>query len=341
MVFMKQLLFALILLLSLVATARAQEQADSLAAMLAEARTLISEGRPKDAIIRLQSLAQPAESPASEQMAHLLGMAYYYANDYARAIKQLSVAAGELPKGSQEQCEAVQTLGLSLYLLGRFPEAIPYLEQTRGWAPDSHEIAYVLGMACIQTRQPDKGREAFARMFRVAPDSPAAHLLAAQMMVRVELDEMAEAELKQALAKEPKLPMANYLLGQMAIFRGRLDEGIQLLEREIAINPGHANAYYKLGDAYARQLRWDEAIVALQKSIWLNPWYSGPYILLGKSYLKKRQWANAEGMLKRAIQFDPNNKSAHYLLGQVYQQSGRGEEAKREFAIAEKLPGNP
>ena len=42
-------------------------------------------------------------------------------------------------------------------------------------------------------------------------------------------------------------------------------------------------------------------------------------------------------MLRRAIQYDPNNKSAHYLLAQVLQQAGRGEEAKREFAIAERL----
>ena len=78
----------------------------------------------------------------------------------------------------------------------------------------------------------------------------------------------------------------------------------------------------------------------LQKSVWLNPFYSGPYILLSKSYLKKRDLGNAENMLKRALQMDPNNKSAHYMLGQLLQQTGRAEDAKREFAIAEKLQGS-
>jgi Tfp pilus assembly protein PilF len=99
-------------------------------------------------------------------------------------------------------------------------------------------------------------------------------------------------------------------------------------------------AYFRLGDAYTRQLKWDEAIVELQKSLWINPYYSGPYLLLGKAYQKKRQFSTAEGMLKRAIQYDPNNKSAHYLLAQVYQQTGRPEDARREFAIAEKLQGS-
>jgi cytochrome c-type biogenesis protein CcmH/NrfG len=83
-------------------------------------------------------------------------------------------------------------------------------------------------------------------------------------------------------------------------------------------------------------------VAALQKSLWLNPYYSGPYILLGRVYMKKNQPATAEGMLRRAIEYDPNNRSAHYLLAQLLQQTGRLEEAKREFAIAERLqPAGP
>jgi tetratricopeptide (TPR) repeat protein len=245
-----------------------------------------------------------------------------------------------LQKDSPAWRETVQLLGLSHYILGHMAEAIPFLEQTRAWLPNNNELTFALGMASVHARQADKAREAFGRMFRVAPDSAAAHLLAAQMMFRVEMEELAAAELKQALEKNPRLPQAHYLLGQIAIYKGRFDEGIALMEKELAVNPGNANAHYKIGDALTRQLKWDEAIAALQKSVWLNPFYSGPYILLGKSYLKKREFVPAEGMLRRAIQYDPNNKSAHYLLAQIYQQTGRSEDAKREFAIAEKLQGS-
>ena len=88
-----------------------------------------------------------------------------------------------------------------------------------------------------------------------------------------------------------------------------------------------------------RQSRWDDAIAALQQSLWLNPFYSGPYILLGKAYMQKGQPATAEGMLRRAIEYDPNNRTAHYLLAQLLQQAGRVEEARQEFAIAERLQG--
>jgi len=197
-----------------------------------------------------------------------------------------------------------------------------------------------LGMAYAQTRQPDKAREAFARTFRVAPDSAAGHLIAGQMMNRLELEAFAEAELNAALKADPKLPEAHYLLGQIAIFRSRLDEGLALMRDELAINPAHAMALYRIGDIYSRQLKWDAAITALQQSLWINPYYSGPYILLGKAYSKTGQLDAAEDMLRRAVLYDPNNKSAHYLLAQVLQQTGRADEAKREFAIAERLQGD-
>jgi tetratricopeptide (TPR) repeat protein len=99
-------------------------------------------------------------------------------------------------------------------------------------------------------------------------------------------------------------------------------------------------AFYRLGDVYSRKLEWTPAIAALQQSIWINPYFSGPYILLGKAYTKIGQPSAAEDMLRRAVEYDPNNKAAHYLLAQVLQQTGRIEEAKREFAIAEKLQGD-
>ena len=98
-------------------------------------------------------------------------------------------------------------------------------------------------------------------------------------------------------------------------------------------------ALLRLGDAYVRQMKWDDAIGALQRSIWINPSFSGPYILLGRAYMKKGEPGTAEGMLRRAVELDPNNKSAHYLLAQVLQQTGRAEEARREFEVAERLTG--
>jgi tetratricopeptide (TPR) repeat protein len=303
---------------------------------LSEARQLINAGEPRKAVDLLQPLTTTADPALRRQIDLLLGVAYYHADEPAKAVEVLAPIADRFPPDSIERREADQILGLAAVVTGRFADAIPRLEATRRWA-DNLELAYALAQAYIQTQQPDAARAVAASLYRVPPDSAGAHLIAAQLMIRFEMEPQAEAQLATAIRKDPRTPGANLLLGQIALFRGRLDEAIALTQRELAINPANAMALSQLGDAYVRQAKWDEAIGALQRSIWLNPYYSAPYVLLGRAYAKKDQPAAAEGMLRRAIQFDPNNRTAHYLLAQLLQQTGRVEEAKREFEIAERL----
>jgi tetratricopeptide (TPR) repeat protein len=284
-------------------------------------------------VTRLRALA-PSDDP---RVPYLLGVALYHADEYLSAIQTLEPLPDRFAGGSTERREIEQVLGLSCYLAGRFPEAIPYLERTRAWAGGNLELHFTLGMAYIQTQRPDEARAALATTFGLDPESAGAHVVAAQMMARLEMEALAQRELAKAIEKDPRIPHAHYLLGQQAIFRGRFDEGIALTTRELEINPANAMAFYQLGDAYGRQSRWDLSIAALQQSLWLNPFYSGPYILLGRAYMRTGRLDTAESMLRRGILYDPNNRTAHYILGQLLQQMGRTDEARRELEIAEKL----
>ena len=306
------------------------------AAAVATLRELIQTGRTPEAEEQLKRFDSSAPV-----VVYLRGLALYHADEHTKAIATLLPIVSQLGSGSLERRETEQVLGLALYAAGRLPEAVPYLEATRRWARDNVELNYYLGLAYLQTGKIDAARAALAVTFGVAPEGAAAHLLAAQMLIRLNLDETAATELKRALEKDPRLPNVQYLLGQMALFRGRLDESAALTRKELDVNPGNAMAWYQLGDVYVREAKWNEAITMLQRSLWINPFYSGPYILLGRAYMKTGRMATAEGMLRRAVQYDPNNRAAHYLLAQLLQQLGRLAEAKEEFAIAEKLQGQP
>ncbi|HKY43684.1 MAG TPA: tetratricopeptide repeat protein [Pyrinomonadaceae bacterium] len=309
--------------------------AEATARLLLQAQKLL-EGAKADEAIKLLRSTDNAVSNEPE-IAYLLGIAYHLKRDYVQAVQHLSAALKQIPKKDAKYRNAIQILGLSHYVLGHPKDAIPYLEETSLLLPDSTEIAYALGSCYIQTRDRDKSRAVFARMFKVPGSSAAAYLVNAQMMMRQRFEVLAEQELQKALALDPKLPQINFLLAEIAIFNAQIDRGIALLQKEIEINPTFAMAFYWLGEAYTRKLSWDEAVGPLQKSIWLNPHFSGPYIVLGKVYLKKGDLQNAEAMLRRATQMDPNNFSAHHLLAQVLQRANRAEEAKREFETAEKL----
>jgi len=60
------------------------QDADS-ASALAQARQLINQGKPQAAIEKLTTFAEPRRP----EVTHLLGVAYYHADDYPRAIQQL------------------------------------------------------------------------------------------------------------------------------------------------------------------------------------------------------------------------------------------------------------
>src|SRR3954447_16471112 len=157
-------MFVAVVSLSLVTTAAAQSD---VAAVLAEARTLIDSGQASAAIARLGAL----EDASDPRVGELLGAAYYHANDAGRAIATLTPIVDRLPVGSLESREAVQVLGLAHFLAGHIAESIPFLERTLPLFPDDIKLAYVLGMAYAQTRQPAKARESFARTFHIAADS--------------------------------------------------------------------------------------------------------------------------------------------------------------------------
>jgi tetratricopeptide (TPR) repeat protein len=222
----------------------------------------------------------PSEPQVSLNGDHQAALRRYAAKDYKSAAESFQKAIAKEAPDTPAYGQSTQLLGQSLYMLGHYQDAITALER----APRTGETLYMLGNSALKSQDVKSSIRYFSEMFGVAPDSAAAHLLTAQMMVKQELLEEAEAEARAALGIDAQIPQAHYLLGELLTFKGETDKAIDELKTEIRINPSFGMAYYKLGDAYSRQVRWDAAMPLLQKSVWLNPTYSGPYILLGKGY---------------------------------------------------------
>jgi tetratricopeptide (TPR) repeat protein len=292
----------------------------------------------------LSALAEISKSnPSAKNLSREYGVTYYRKGDYPDAISFLKKAIAENPNDN----EAAQLTGISLYLSQKFAEAIPYLEKVQSWYPGANvDASYILGVAYIQTKNYANARAAFAKMYQVPPDSAAAYLFTARLLLRLDFGPIAEEYGKKAVELDPKLPLAHQLLGELYLYQSKIPEAIAQLEQELAVNPGNPAAYYKLADAYSRAQKFDEAEKFLQRSIWLDATNTGPYILLGKVLQKKGETQLAIRALQRAISMDPNNSIPHHLLGQAYRDVGRSDDAERELKLAGQLQsrgdsGNP
>jgi len=302
------------------------------ASPFAAARSLLQSGRYEEAISSLQALS--AARPSVRGLDRELGVVYYKKADYLNAISSLNRALQEDAKDN----EATQLLGLSYYLAGRPAEAIPYLEKVQSWfARANVDASYILGICYIQSKDYARARIAFARMFEVPPDSAAAYLFTARMLLRQEYDPVAEEYAVKASTLDPKLPGAHLLLGELYLYKSRVPEAIEQLQKEINVSPANAAVYYRLADAYTRVEKYDDAERLLQRSIWLDATSTGPYILMGKVLSKKGELELAVRALQRAAAMDPNNAMTHHLLGQTYRDMGRKSEAESELKIAEQL----
>jgi tetratricopeptide (TPR) repeat protein len=313
-----------------------QQQTSNAETPFAEADRLLQLGKFSEAIAQLE--AMQSQTPPPQGLARELGVAYYRKSDYVNAIVNLQKALKENP----EDGEAIQLTGLSFYLAGKPGEAIPYLEKVQTWYPRANvDASYILGVAYIQTKQYPQARAAFAKMYAVPPDSAAAYLFCGRVLLRLDFGPVAEEYALKAIALDPKLPMAHYLLGELYLYQSKIDQAISNLQQEVAINPGFANGYFKLADAYMRVQKYDEAERLLERSIWLDSNSTGPYILMGKVLEKKGETLLAMRALQRAISMDPGNAMAHQLLGQAYRTLGQTADAERELKQADELTRNP
>lgn len=307
-------------------------QASTSQAEFAAAQRLAQQGKYDEAIAQLQELSTKTPKPAG--ISHAIGTVYYAKGDYLKSAEFFQKATVEDPNDK----EAVQLLGLSYYRAGRPSEAIPYLEKVQAWYPRANvDASYVLGMSYIQAKDYPNARKAFAKMFDVPPDSAAAFMVTSRMLFRMEFIPVAEEYAQKAIATDPKLPLANQLLGEIHMFQSKIPEAVKDFEQELAINPASPGTFYKLADAYSRIQKYDEAERLLQRSIWLDASATGPYILLGKVLQKKGEPKLALGFLERAATMDPNNPMTHQLLGQAYRDMGNTADAERELKVAEQL----
>lgn len=301
-------------------------------AILADARHKLDSGQEQEAIRELQQLA--SARPRAKGVAHALGLAYYRTSKLLDADRTFAEAIVDDPS----DIESVQLRGLTLYRLGRPAAAIPFLERVRQWTPNANADAnYVLGLCYLNSQRYNDARKSFATQYGVPPDSGAAYLLMGGMLLRANLPELAATAAGNALEHTPNLPLAHFMLGEVALFKSDVVRALAEFEKERSLNPAYPAVYDRLGDVYLRTGKYQEAQESLAKAISLDTSSTGPFILMGKVLLRKNDPQTAILYLQHADKMDPSNYTTHTLLGQAYRSVGRKEDASREVEIASKI----
>jgi tetratricopeptide (TPR) repeat protein len=310
----------------------AQQISDPARADIKRADTLLSQGKPDDAVAVLTRLGE--KEPKLPGLEAKLGKAYFQGRKFQQAASHLQVALQQ----ASDDWESTQLLALTYYSLGNCPQALPLLLTVRAHLANGEiDGPYLTGVCYLKTQQWENARAAFAEMFGTPQGSAMAHLMLAKMMVRQRMEERSVPEIQKALELDPRLPMAHFLLGEIYLYQTNPQRALEEFKKELEINPTVWLVYWRLGDAYTRLEKYDEAEKVLKEAVWLNESFTGSYLLLGEVELKKGNLELGARFLERALKLDPQNDYAHYSLARAYQQMGRTEDANRHFEITRSL----
>jgi tetratricopeptide (TPR) repeat protein len=285
-----------------------------------EAERLFEKG-DMDAVIT--KLSPWAGERCGREACHGLGLAYYEKKDFPNAIRHQSAAMKLEPPNSAVWKQTVEILGMAYYFNNRPQDALPLLAKAMVWNPKKSDLRYTLAMCYVNVSDRDNARRNFAALFGIAPESPQAFLLAADVTLQEKRGADASALILEAMKRQPGLPEVNYRLALVNLEMGDYPKAVKLLKQELDVNPSNSKAWYWLGSAYVQSGKLDDAVGPQQRSIWLNLRSVPSYVLLADVCFQQGKFPAAENALQRALEMDPQNYEAHFQLARVYYKMNR------------------
>ena len=151
--------------------------------------------------------------------------------------------------------------------------------------------------------------------------------------------DLAEPELRQALALEPHDPYAHALLGLCLSHREQFTDATAETQQAIHLAPDFPFAHYAQAQVLCDRNRFSEALPAINEAIRLNPEDADQYALLSNIHMQERRWRDALNAAEQGLQFNPEHVGCTNLRAIAMVKLGRKAEAGRTIDTA--LSKNP
>jgi Flp pilus assembly protein TadD len=261
-----------------------------------------------------------------------LGIVEYRRGNYASAISPLASVVRDQPDSQQ----ARYLLGLCQVFTKKFAEAATVLEPL--WSEKSSDVLYLYlyDIAAVESGQKELDEKILRRMVAVGGDTPEFHLIMGKAFLnRFEVAE-GKAELERAAQGNPDLPFLHLNLGITYMRMGDNERAEAEFRRDIALEPDLADNYEQLGVLYSRMQRNEDAEKSFREALKRDSKSAGSYLGLAKLYQKQNKPEPALKMIDEALRLLPDIHGGHFLRGRILTQLGRREEARLEFAAAQK-----
>ncbi|MBZ4417817.1 tetratricopeptide repeat protein [Myxococcus sp. RHSTA-1-4] len=269
-----------------------------------------------------------ATEPGSVAAAAGVGAAANGLQDWQRTVDKVRPVLAANPR----ELSLAYPVGVALYKLRRFPEAVPLMEQVAAADAAEHLIVhYYLASYYLYAQQGDAAVTRLLRYLALRPaklaqnDFQIHELLGRAHVLRRDVA-AARAAFQQAQAGRPESPSVQLGLASVLELEGRVPEARTLLEGVTTRFPQAAEPREKLARLY---LAAGDVARAEAQALALVKLGSTPaaHLLLGDVRLAQKSAAAAEVEYRKVLQLQPGLVLGQMAVGKALQAQGRHEEA--------------
>ncbi|MDG2049340.1 MAG: tetratricopeptide repeat protein [Myxococcota bacterium] len=262
----------------------------------------------------------------------------FTAKDRAANIPEfVPLRADAIAKIQEEFLDAYSFLraGMANERTGDYPGAIRAYRRGLEAEPENPELLNSLGFSLFQLGRSEEAVEALEEALEADPSHWKAHNNLALASVDLGELELAEAHYRESLSLRPQPAIYNDL-GFVLERLGMADEGQAMYRRSLELDPQSAGAHYNLAASLARRGDDIESEAHFRQALAQT---SSPQAHIGISVVLQRQGKTDEAIkhLNDAIQIDPSQVIAYEQLGDLLQAEGRFQEAAEQYRAADRL----
>lgn len=281
--------------------------------------------------------------PENLTACRLLSDLYMETGEYESAVPLLEKLYSRTPRAPHVACRLSEVYNY----LGRNDRSLEIARSAVEFEPVCARAHALLGIQLGNQNNTTESVKALAKAFQLEPTSDKIALSYAQaQLAAIDLDG-AEKTIRKVLERNPRSPMANYLLGWTYRRRSPSQENvaaaIDAFEKAVQLDPSRKDAFIELGKLYAQTKRYEEARVVLE-SLWQSPPLSPQVAFtLAQVYRALKMNAQAEqftqafkqlneeqeeyNALRKRLQTDPSNIDVPVRLAELSLQRGDLQEA--------------
>ncbi|HLY17512.1 MAG TPA: tetratricopeptide repeat protein, partial [Bryobacteraceae bacterium] len=328
--------------------------------------TYLAAGSHSQAIecFRKATEIDPKHAAAQLKLADLLARA----ND-AATLSDAERRAQEIVTLFPDDVDALNTVALTELRLGRTEQAAAHLEQALNRLPGGLESSALLMRARLAQRDTQGAEEALQKCYRKAPQSAELALVMGRFYLVTQRPGPAEEQFRRAIRINPRYGAALLDLGITLFHLGRSDEAGRIFQQAAALpgksyrpayalflletgqrdaaigelenlarqDPSDRAARTRLVKTYLAAGRRADADKALAAALAINPRDADALLQRGELSIDDGRYQDAQNDLNLVLRYRPETADPHIALARMYRGQGRTLNARQELAEALRL----